>query len=279
CLGNCAYCVTRLARGYLRSYSIEGVVEAVRKEVAGGAKEILLTTQDTGCYGSELGTSLQDLISKVCEVEGDFKVRIGMMNPDSLADILDETIEAYQQPRVYKFLHLPVQSGSDRLLRAMGRSYDIAAFERQVTRFREVLPRLTLSTDIITGFPGETDDDHRATIEMLKRVKPNIVNVTRFSSRPGTAAATMKEPVVSRISKDRSREVAILRFEIAIALNRRLVGERLKVMATEIGKNGSTICRDDRYVPVVIRRRLVLGGSYETEIIDCTATHLVAKLR
>ncbi len=278
CLGKCSYCITRLARGGLRSYPLRDVIEAVRREVGRGAKEILLTTQDTGCYGAEIGTSLPELIHQVCLVEGDFRVRVGMMNPDSLGDVLAETVDAFREPKVYKFLHLPVQSGSDRLLRSMGRNYGIATFEGQVAMFRAAVPRLTLSTDIITGLPGETEDDHRASVEMLKRVRPNIVNVTRFSARPGTVAAEMKEQVVSRISKDRSREIAKLRFSIAAQINRRLVGERLGVIATEIGKDRSTVCRDDCYVPIVVREILELGRTYEVEIIDSTATHLIGEL-
>ncbi|MDD1770685.1 MAG: tRNA (N(6)-L-threonylcarbamoyladenosine(37)-C(2))-methylthiotransferase [Methanomassiliicoccales archaeon] len=278
CLGNCAYCITKIARGGLRSYPVDKVIESVRREVKVGAKEILLTTQDTGCYGSEIGASLPELIDRVCEVEGDFKVRVGMMNPDSLSEVLEAMIEAFRQPKVYKFLHLPVQSGSDRLLRSMGRGYGASTFEGQVAMFRAALPRLTLSTDVITGFPGETEEDHMATIEMLKRVRPNIVNVTRFSSRPGTAAAAMKEQVVSRISKDRSREVAKLRFEIAGQLNHDLIGERLSVIATEVGKNGSIVCRDNCYAPIVIRRLLVLGERYDALITESTATHLVGRI-
>jgi tRNA A37 methylthiotransferase MiaB len=216
---------------------------------------------------------------EVCGIEGNFKVRVGMMNPDSLGEVLVETVEAFRLPKVYKFLHLPVQSGSDRLLRSMGRGYGAAAFEGEVAMFRAALPRVTLSTDVITGFPGETTEDHRATVELLKRVRPNIVNVTRFSSRPGTAAAGMKDQVVSRNSKERSREITKLRFSIAAQINHRLMGLRMRVTATESGKNGSTVCRDECYVPVVLREVLELGGAYEVEIVDATATHLVGELR
>jgi threonylcarbamoyladenosine tRNA methylthiotransferase CDKAL1 len=275
CLGNCTYCITKLARGTLSSYPLEQIVETVQREVEAGAKEIQVTAQDTGCYGLDLGTNLPALLESVCAIPGSFKVRVGMMNPDSLGVVLDETVAAFKKPKVFKFLHLPVQTGSDRLLRAMGRGYDVMEFEAQVAAFRRSLDRLTLSTDIITGFPGETDEDHRASMDLVRRVKPNIVNVTRFSPRPGTVALSMKGQVVSRISKDRSREVAKLRFEVARELNRQMVGQRFRVLATEVGKNGSTICRDDCYVPIVVRMTLPLGRFYDVEVKECAATHLV----
>jgi threonylcarbamoyladenosine tRNA methylthiotransferase CDKAL1 len=279
CLGNCAYCVTKLARGGLESYPTERIIGAVQAAVAKGAKEILLTAQDTGCYGTELGTSLPNLVRSVCEVEGDFRIRIGMMNPDSLGDVLDDTIEVFEHPKVYKFLHLPVQSGSDLLLASMGRRYDVEEFERHVARFRSALPRLTLSTDVITGFPGETDMDHRSTVELLRRLRPNVVNVTRFSPRPGTVAAGMDGQIVSRVSKDRSREITSLRFAIAAELNRRLIGARLSVTSIEKGKGGSTICRDNCYVPVAVQQVLPLGRAYDVVITDSTTTHVVGVVR
>jgi threonylcarbamoyladenosine tRNA methylthiotransferase CDKAL1 len=278
CLGNCTYCITKLARGGLSSYPLIGILEAVKRELVCGTKEILLTAQDTGCYGADIGTSLPELIDRACALEGDFRVRVGMMNPDSLEGLLDETVKAFRNPKVYRFLHLPVQTGSDRLLRSMGRAYNAATFERQVVMFRAALPRLTLSTDIITGFPGETAEDHEASLDLLRRVRPNIVNVTRFSARPGTVASRMKGQVVSRVSKDRSREVARLRFVIAAELNQRLVGQHLQVIATEVGKNGSTICRDDCYASVVIHQALELGQGYKVEIKEGAATHLVGQL-
>jgi threonylcarbamoyladenosine tRNA methylthiotransferase CDKAL1 len=278
CLGHCSYCITRLARGELKSYPIEGLVQLAKAAVEEGAKELLVTAQDTACYGKDTGTSLGELIERLCAIEGDYKIRIGMMNPDSLRGQEGDLARIIGHKKVYKFLHLPVQTGSDLLLKAMGREYTVGEFEEQVRSIRQAVSRLTLSTDVICGFPGESDQDHKDTLEMLRRVEPNIVNVTRFSSRPGTAAESMGAQVVSRIAKDRSREMAKLRFEIASGINAKLIGSQIEVMATEAGKNGTTICRDFAYVPVVVPIHLPLGSKIKAVIIDAHPTHLVGRM-
>jgi threonylcarbamoyladenosine tRNA methylthiotransferase CDKAL1 len=278
CLGACAYCITRLARGSLESYPPEKVVSTVRKAVKEGSKEVLLTAQDTGCYGLDLGTDLPRLLNKVVEVPGDFRVRVGMMNPDSLRDVLEPLVQAYHEPKVYKFLHLPVQTGSDRILESMGRGYTVEEFERQVSYFREEHVKLSLSSDVIVGFPGEREDDHRATVELIRRIRPNILNVTRFSSRPGTEAARMKGQVVSRIAKERSRELAKLRFEVAAEKNAIREGELIDALVTEVGKPGTIICRDDSYVPIVVHGLQPIGVRIRLQVTGSTATHLLAKV-
>ena len=278
CLGSCSYCITRLARGTLASYPPERIVSSVRKVVGSGSKEVLLTAQDTGCYGFDIGTDLPHLLQEVVMVPGDFRVRVGMMNPDSLRDILGRLIEQYRSPKVYKFLHLPVQTGSDRILESMGRGYSAKEFEGQVQRFRDEHPNLTLSSDVIIGFPGERDEDHRSTVDLIRRIRPNILNVTRFSSRPGTEAASMEGQVVSRIAKDRSRELAKLRFEIAAEINAARKGEAVEALVTEPGKGSTFICRDDGYVPIVVQGPQHIGDRLRLTVTGSTATHLLAKV-
>ncbi len=277
CLGNCSYCITRLARGSLKSYPLDVLVERARCAIGRGMKEILVTAQDTACYGEDIGGSLDELLRLICGIEGDFRVRVGMMNPDSLARILPQLVRSYRHQKVYKFLHLPVQTGSDRLLKLMLRHYSVSDFEAQVSSFRSEIPGITLSTDVITGFPGEVDADHKMTIEMLERVRPNIVNVTRFSARPNTLAWEMKDQVVSRVSKDRSREVASLRFAIAAELNRMHVGERVTALVDEVGKDSTMIARDDYYKPIVIEGKVEIGDMVAVEISGSTATHLIGR--
>jgi threonylcarbamoyladenosine tRNA methylthiotransferase CDKAL1 len=278
CLGHCSYCITRLARGELRSYPVEEIVQLANNAVAEGAKELLVTAQDTACYGKDTGSSIGELLEQLCAIEGDFRIRIGMMNPDSLRGQEHDLVRIFKNSKTYKFLHLPVQTGSDRLLETMGRGYSVSEFEEQVRTIRQSVSRLTLSTDVICGFPGESDQDHQKSLEMLRRVKPNTVNVTRFSSRPGTAAASMGGQVVSRIAKDRSREIAKLRFEIALEINARLIGECLDLIAIEEGKIGTTVCRDFANVPVVIPMQLPLGTKIKAVVTEAHPTYLVGRL-
>ena len=130
---------------------------------------------------------------------GDFVVRVGMMNPMYMPRIRDRLVLSYRSPKVYKFLHVPVQSGSDRVLAAMRRGHTAGTFRDVVRRFREEFPRFTISTDVITGFPSETDEEFEETVSLIRDVRPDITNISRYSARPGTEAAGMEQLDLSLI--------------------------------------------------------------------------------
>jgi threonylcarbamoyladenosine tRNA methylthiotransferase CDKAL1 len=273
CLGHCTYCITRLARGRLRSYDADELVANVRRGIGEGCKEFLLTAQDTAAYGRDAGTDLVHLMKRLLEPEGDHRFRLGMMNPNNLAPILDRFLDVLADARMYKFLHLPVQSGSDRILTGMARGYRVEEYISMIKRIRERFPGITISTDVIVGFPGETEEDHRATIDLLDIVRPDIVNVTRFSPRPMTPAANFEGRVHGREVKARSREITELRFRIAKDIHRGLVGEIRDVLVTEEGKGDTMIARTDCYCPVVIPSGSV-GERLTVRIVDYASTHL-----
>jgi MiaB-like tRNA modifying enzyme len=278
CLGSCTYCITKKARGTLESYPQERLVEEAQIHVSNGARELLVTAQDTGCYGLDIGTNLGGLLSHLVQIEGDFKIRVGMMNPDSLAMVIDDLIPAWSNPKVYKFLHLPVQTGSDRMLAAMGRSYSVADFERQAASFRAAFPDMSLSTDIITGFPGETDEDHLSSMELIERIRPSIVNVTRYSPRPGTPAARSKNQVPGWIAKERSTEIAALRFQISSGVYSKYVGREMEISITEKGKGQTMIGRNGSYIPVVVSGDVAVGDKVLVKVISAAPTHLAASI-
>ena len=206
CLSSCTYCIVKFARGRLRSYPIEKIIEEVRAAVANGCREIWLTSQDNGCYGLDIGTNLAKLLKAVCGIPGNYTIRVGMMNPTYVKKILNELIEVYKNEKIQKFLHLPVQSGSDKILRAMKRGYTVVDFVEIVERFRKEIPDLFLSTDVIVGFPDESDADFDATIKLLKKIKPDKVNISKFGARPGTEAAKLKQLPIEVIN-ERSRRL------------------------------------------------------------------------
>jgi len=278
CVGSCAYCITRLARGELVSRPVEAIVSRVRDAVARGPKEIQLTGQDTASYGADIGTSLPALVERVCELGGDFRVRVGMMNPRSALMQLDGLAAMYRSPKVFKFLHLPAQSGSDAVLERMGRGYSSADFRNIVSRLRAEVPTITLSTDIIVGYPGETDEDHRSNMEILSQVEPDIVNVTRFSPRPGTVAAAEPNQVVGWKAKNRSRELTALRFRIGLKKNQMLIGRSVRALSTERGKADSTIFRTDEYKQIVVPLELELGRWSVVRVTRATPTYLIGVL-
>ena len=136
CNGSCSYCIVAKARGRLKSRRAEDVVAEVEKLAALGAAEVQISAQDTAAYGSDIGTNLGQLLERLVKIPGDFRLRVGMMNPNSALLIKDQLLRAYQSPKIYRFLHIPVQSGSDEILRSMGRRYSAADFLELVSAFR-----------------------------------------------------------------------------------------------------------------------------------------------
>jgi len=278
CLGDCAYCITKFARGRLVSYPEDAIFGQFTNALERGCKEILITAQDTACYGLDTGRTLPDLIRRLLSVDREFRIRIGMMNPESLERILDDLMTVMKDPRVYKFIHVPVQSGSDGVLRRMGRRYSVSAFIGMTERMRSYHKDMTISTDLITGFPGESEEDHRKSLDLVRIVSPDIVNVTRFSARPGTEAATMDDQIHGRISKERSRELTTARFDEADERNKELVGKIMRVLVTETGKKGTMIARTDSYKQVIVPIECKLGTFVDVEITDHGSTHLFGKV-
>ena len=280
CRGQCTYCITRLARGTLSSYSVNEILSRATAAINHGLYEIRLTAQDTACYGYNSTGNLAKLLTQLVgiDTEHDYRVRVGMMNPDSVKPILSELIESYKHKRIFKFLHVPVQTGSDELLRAMGRKYTVSEFFFIIDKFRKSFPELTISTDIIVGYPDETEEQFQHSMNLLGRLRPNIVNITRFSARPGTPAAKLKNTNPGATIKARSRLMTKLRFKISKELNDRTIGKKYKVLVTESVKAGSVLGRTDNYQPVVIKNALALGSWVWVEVTDATDSYLVGEI-
>ena len=206
CVNKCTFCATKLARGILRSYRIGDIKRALEQAVKDGCKRIYLTSQDNGCYGFDIGTNLPSLLKELLTVEGEYKIRIGMMNPWHLRKILVELIEVYKNPKVEKFIHLPVQSGSNSVLKHMKRIHSAENFKEAVEKLRGEIPDINIATDIIVGYPTETEEDFQETIKLLEETKPEVINISVFSSRPGTEASRLKQ-LSSQVIKERSKRL------------------------------------------------------------------------
>jgi len=279
CLGNCAYCIVKLARGKLKSRPVDDIAKDVNDAVKDGCREIWLTSQDNSCYGLDIGTDLAKLIRRMTEIKGDFRIRIGMMNPSHLKPIMKDLIAAYKDPKVYKFVHIPVQSGSDRILKLMNRGYGVKDFEAIATEFRSSFPRVTLSTDVIVGFPGESEQDFRKTLVLIGRLKPDIVNISKFGARPGTEAARMKR-LDDNIVKERSKRIAALVKKIGAEKGKKWVGRRCEILIIERGKRkGQFMGRNEFYRPVIIESERDMTGKFlSVKITKCGQTFLAAKI-
>ncbi len=251
CTGRCSYCATKIARGRLRSFSPENIVKEIKNAVESGYKEIQLTSQDTGAYGIDKGYSLPDLLEKICEIEGEFRVRVGMMNPRHAFEMLDDLINSFKNEKIYKFLHIPVQSGDNRVLEDMRRDHTAEDYEQVVGEFRKNFDDVVISTDIIVGFPTEGDESFWKSYELVRRTKPDIVNITRFSPRRGTLAHRLRD-IPDWIKKERSRKLTELSKKIGLENNLRFVGKSVRVLITKHGKNGTLLSRMDSYRPVIL---------------------------
>jgi MiaB/RimO family radical SAM methylthiotransferase len=198
-------------------------VRQVEHEVNDGCKEIWLTSTDNGCYGLDIGTTLPELVNKVAEIPKEFMIRVGMMNPMYMPKIKNDLVESFENDKVFKFLHVPVQSGSNDILHEMKRGHTAETFRDVVKRFRDKFHRFTISTDVIVGFPGETEQDFQDTIQLIKDTRPDVVNLSRYSQRPGTKAAEMVQLDVVQI-KDRSKELFNLINQITLQNNQQWIG-------------------------------------------------------
>ena len=278
CLGNCSYCITRFARGVLKSYQEDELLNEFKSMPDSGGKEILVPAQDTACYGRHIDTDLPTLLRRFLEFEGEYRIRIGMMNPNNLDRILDDLMDVMEDERVYRFLHIPVQSGSNSVLERMRRHYTVDRFMGIVNRLRERYPDISIATDLITGFPGETDRDHEKSIKLIKDLHADTVNITRFSVRPGTDAATMKNQIHGNISKERSTELTETKMSVEGDINSTLIGQRYRALVTENGRPGTMIARNRNYRPIGIEADIPIGTFIDVEITGSAPTHLVGRI-
>ncbi len=278
CTSHCTYCYSRLARGRLASRSREAIVTEVDAAITRGATEVRLTSLDTSCWGVDRpdGPRLPDLLRALSDRPGVYRLRVGMMSPQSLEPIADDLFDAMARGPAFRFLHLPVQSGSDRVLAEMRRGYSVDLARRLVARARERLGELTLATDLIVGFPGETEEEFGASLALLDALEPEIVNVTRFSPRPLTPAALLP-PLPSATLKRRSRTLTAHRTAVARRRLERWIGSTRPAWIVEPGSDGSTVARLENYLPVVLPEPYRGGGPATVRIEGARSSYLLGR--
>ncbi|MEM2022040.1 MAG: tRNA (N(6)-L-threonylcarbamoyladenosine(37)-C(2))-methylthiotransferase, partial [Zestosphaera sp.] len=244
CLGDCAFCITKIARRRLKSYSPDLIVRVVEEAVSSGVLELDLTAQDTATYGVDLGSvRLHDLLEMITErVKGNYMIRVGMANPDSLIPILDEFIEVMKHPNTFKYVHTPLQSGSDKVLRLMRRRYTYDQYRSMVLEIRRKIPEVQVVTDIIVGHPGEDQEDFELTLKALEDLMPDKVHVAQYTIRPRTEAASMDQ-ISDSVKKRRTLEVNKIIERIGTAINSKYEDSKAWVLVTSKSFRGSPIGR------------------------------------
>jgi MiaB-like tRNA modifying enzyme len=278
CMDACSFCSTKMVKGKLKSYSISQIAEETKILTEEGCKEIWLTAQDASCYGFDAGTNLAELVMQILKkTKGDYRIRIGMGNPRHTLKYADKLAEVYKDERVFKFLHLPVQSGSDKILQAMKRKHTVSDYKKLVDFFCSEFKDFAISTDIIVGFPGETEEDFQKSLELIKWSRPTGCNRTRFVPRKGTPAAAMLNQIPSVEKYRRSAELTKVFTETALQNNLKYVGTEQSILIDEVGKRNSLIGRANNYKPVAVRGDYKIGDRINARIKDAEAFALIGE--
>lgn len=276
CMSECTFCQTKLSKGDLVSYRLGDIVRQVKTEINDGCKEIWLTSTDNGCYGFDIGTDLPSLVNAVAEIPEDFMLRVGMMNPMYMPRIKEELVKSFDNDKVFKFLHVPVQSGSDQVLHDMKRGHTANTYREIVQKVRERFENFTISTDIIVGFPSETKEDFEKTVRLIEETKPEVVNLSRYSARPGTEAAEWEQIDVSEV-KRRSKKIFEQISKITLENNQKWIGWTGKVLFDEETDEGIK-GRNYAYKPIFVKDSADIGQSSTVEITGATVSSLVGRI-
>jgi len=272
CIGECTYCAARLARKQLMSFEIKDIIESVKSALALGFKEIQLTSQDLSIYGlDKRKLMLPQLLKEIIKIKGDFKIKLGMMNPGTTKKILKPLLKLYESDKMYKFIHIPLQSGSNDVLGKMKRKYKVDDFAFVVKEFRKKFKDSVIGTDIIVGHPHETEKDFLKTISVVKKTKPDIIHIFKFSKRKGTPDYDLPD-LVDRIKKQRSRELTKLFIEINEKRNKKFINKKLNCLV--VNKN---LARANSGRAIIVNKGN-LGYHEEVKIIDSKWNYLIGKV-
>ena len=275
-MSECTFCQTKLSKGDLKSYRIGDIVRQVKTEISDGCNEVWLTSTDNGCYGLDIKADLPELVNAVSEIDKQFFIRVGMMNPMYMPKIRDSLLKSFESSKVFKFLHVPVQSGSNKILNDMKRGHTEQTFRDVTNKFRRKFEKFTISTDVIVGFPTETEEDFEQTLRLLEETKPDIVNLSRYSQRPGTSAAEMKQIDVTEV-KRRSKITYELINRISEENNRNWIGWEGQVIFDEEHED-QIRGRNFAYKPIFVKEKPKIGQISTVKIIDTTTHSLIGEI-
>jgi len=284
CDNACTFCIVPFVRGAQRSRAMGDILAEVQGLAAGGVVEVTLLGQNVNTYGRDVTVPdssrrplFADLLRMVNQVDGIERIRFTSPHPH---DFTPDVIEAMAtSEKVCEHIHFPLQSGSDRVLKAMQRSYRRGRYLSWLDRIREAIPAIAVSTDIIVGFPGETEEDFADTLDAVERARFDSAYTFQYSPRPGTRAATMPDQVPKEVVQERFDRLVALQTEITAERNRRQVGERLEVLVEGDGKRaGSTQSRTRTNRIVHLREQLPAGSFATVEITEAAAHHLLGRV-
>lgn len=262
CENFCSYCIIPYVRGKCRSKNFQTVLEEIQNYVQHGYKEVVLTGIHTGNYGVDLGTDFAALLREIVKINGLVRLRISSIE---ITELTDEVLQIIRDNDVIvDHLHIPLQAGSDKILRLMNRKYDLAYFKQKMEQIREIRPDISLTTDIIVGFPSETEEDFQDTLSFVREVQFSKVHVFPYSRRSGTVAADMAEQVPGDVKKDRVRRLLALSKELETEYMKKFIGKTLPVLM-EVKRTDYSLGHTSNYLLVKV------PGEYQSEdLVDVT---------
>jgi threonylcarbamoyladenosine tRNA methylthiotransferase MtaB len=281
CNHRCAYCVIPFVRGRSRSLAPGMVLEAIRQSVRAGVQEMVLSGINLGSYGQDLAprTALVALLRRILDETELPRLRLSSLEPMDVTRELIEFIASTE--RMARHLHLPLQSGSDRVLAAMRRRYRRAHYAAHVALVRKLLPEAAIGADVIAGFPGESDADHRATLEFIEQLACSYVHVFSFSARPGTAAAALPESVVASVIRTRARELRALAEGKRAQFHAQQMGKRMRVLTLETNSqklaSGTTRAVSSNALDLLVEGRWPANHWLDVEIASVAGNRLLAR--
>ena len=264
CENFCSYCIIPYVRGKCRSKNFQTVLEEIQNYVQHGYKEVVLTGIHTGNYGVDLGTDFAALLREIVKINGLVRLRISSIE---ITELTDEVLQIIRDNDVIvDHLHIPLQAGSDKILRLMNRKYDLAYFKQKMEQIREIRPDISLTTDIIVGFPSETEEDFQDTLSFVREVQFSKVHVFPYSRQSGTVAADMAEQVPGDVKKDRVRRLLALSKELETEYMKKFIGKTLPVLM-EVNRTDYSLGHTSNYLLVKV------PGEYQSEdLVDVTIT-------
>ncbi|MCB9016083.1 MAG: tRNA (N6-isopentenyl adenosine(37)-C2)-methylthiotransferase MiaB [Lentimicrobiaceae bacterium] len=276
CENFCSYCVVPYTRGKERSRDPETIVNEARKLFEEGYREITLLGQNVNSYNSENGTGFPQLLEMVAQINPLLRVRFATSHPKDLSDKLLTTMANY--PNICKSIHLPVQAGSDRMLKLMNRKYTVDWYKERINAIKSILPGCTISTDIIAGFSSETEEDHMQTLELMNWVKYDYAFMFKYSERPDTLAAKkMKDDVPEDVKSLRLQQIIDLQQDLSFRSNHADIGKTFEVLAESLSKkSGKELAGRTTGNKVVVfpAGKFKPGDYVNVQIKSCTAATL-----
>ena len=248
CENFCSYCIIPYSRGKVRSKLMEEVLDEVNTLVNNGHREIVLTGIHTGHYGADIKEyDFSDLLNEICKIKGLERLRISSIEITELDDKFLETLK--NNKIIVDHMHIPLQSGCDKTLKEMNRKYDVAYFKDKIKKIRSIRPNISITTDVIVGFPNETEDDFNTTVNTIKEIKFTKLHVFPFSVRKGTVAETMENQIDEKTKKERVHILMNISKELELDYMNKFVGCEVEFIP-EVSKDGYIIGHTGNYLQI-----------------------------